>query len=242
MKAAEEERKGAQREDEKAEKARTARRSVQARAATDFVLAGEWVARIGLHPMHVTEPPVRLIYAGFGQRLLAGLIDSAVFLPVLVLYYWVGAGAAEGAFTAEVLYNGLWIAYVVYGHGRFGQTIGKRVMRIRVVRVDGSSLGWNRAWARCAVDIVFSVVQICGGLVALTAMDRAGSEQLDGGIERSFDWLDHEPVWSEMAGWLWLGWVGSEVVVMLFNERRRALHDFIAGSVVVAEPRGATAS
>jgi hypothetical protein len=28
-------------------------------------------------------------------------------------------------------------------------------------------------------------------------------------------------------------WVWSEVVVILFNERRRALHDFIAGTIVV---------
>jgi hypothetical protein len=28
-------------------------------------------------------------------------------------------------------------------------------------------------------------------------------------------------------------WVGSEMIVMLFNRQRRALHDFIAGTLVV---------
>jgi uncharacterized RDD family membrane protein YckC len=32
-------------------------------------------------------------------------------------------------------------------------------------------------------------------------------------------------------------WVWSEVVVMLFNKRRRALHDFIAGTIVTSELR-----
>jgi uncharacterized RDD family membrane protein YckC len=29
------------------------------------------------------------------------------------------------------------------------------------------------------------------------------------------------------------GWMASEVVVLLFNRKKRALHDFIAGTVVV---------
>ena len=41
----------------------------------------------------------------------------------------------------------------------------------------------------------------------------------------------------------WLGWtttadqiwIWSEVIVMLFNKKRRALHDFIAGTVVTSE-------
>ena len=32
-------------------------------------------------------------------------------------------------------------------------------------------------------------------------------------------------------------WTWSELIVMLFNQRRRALHDFIAGTVVIADQK-----
>jgi uncharacterized RDD family membrane protein YckC len=35
------------------------------------------------------------------------------------------------------------------------------------------------------------------------------------------------------VSWLQTAWVWSEVVTMLFNKRRRALHDYLAGTVVV---------
>lgn len=35
------------------------------------------------------------------------------------------------------------------------------------------------------------------------------------------------------------GWFGLEVVTMLTNNKRRALHDFIAGSVVIRKPGNA---
>jgi hypothetical protein len=44
---------------------------------------------------------------------------------------------------------------------------------------------------------------------------------------------------TEYAYWVWLA---SEVVSVLFNKRRRALHDFVAGTVVVKEAHGSSGS
>jgi uncharacterized RDD family membrane protein YckC len=38
---------------------------------------------------------------------------------------------------------------------------------------------------------------------------------------------------NEVLDWLYLIWTVSELVVLLMNEKRRALHDFIAGTVVI---------
>ena len=40
---------------------------------------------------------------------------------------------------------------------------------------------------------------------------------------------------SGVFSWLSYAWMLSEVVTMLFNEKKRAIHDFIAGTVVVVE-------
>jgi hypothetical protein len=52
------------------------------------------------------------------------------------------------------------------------------------------------------------------------------------------------------TSWIWLAWLVLELLTMLTNPQRRALHDFIAGTVVVrtnvepveASPRASDAS
>jgi hypothetical protein len=41
------------------------------------------------------------------------------------------------------------------------------------------------------------------------------------------------PSWHSVTDGLYWAWIASELVVLLFNEKRRALHDFIAGTVVI---------
>jgi hypothetical protein len=41
------------------------------------------------------------------------------------------------------------------------------------------------------------------------------------------------PAWYTTVNVLQQVWIWSEVVVLLFNVRKRALHDFIAGTVVI---------
>jgi len=83
---------------------------------------------------------------------------------------------------------GVWvIAYFVTFWTTTGQTAGDRVMRIRVVREDGTTLGPLRA--------VLRLLAAVAGLVLL---------------------IGYIPI--------------------LLNDRRRAMHDWVAGTVVVNQP------
>lgn len=44
---------------------------------------------------------------------------------------------------------------------------------------------------------------------------------------------ERTPSWSKIIDNLYLAWGLSELLVLLLNNKRRALHDFIAGTVVV---------
>lgn len=130
----------------------------------------------------------------------------------------------------------LYSAYTVYFHGRFGQTIGKRVMGIRVVRLTGENIGWPNAWRRSSVDIGFSILGIVSTFAALLMITDPEYYGV-GLVQRAENVQLHEPEWlswSKVASQIWI-W--SEVVVMLFNTKRRALHDFIAGTIVVADAK-----
>ncbi len=175
-------------------------------------------------------------YATFRQRLLAMLIDLLVFVPLIVLYQFIEPVSRVAAAVFTILHASLGQSYVIYGHGRFGRTVGKWVMRIRVVRVTGEPLRWREAWLRSAFDVCFMVAGTVGMVTTLFAV--ADSQYYGVGWRaRSANLEAYQPAWAALATWVGVVWFHSEVVTMLLNKRRRALHDFVAGTVVISEPR-----
>nr|WP_309696742.1 hypothetical protein [Armatimonas sp.] len=86
------------------------------------------------------------------------------------------------------------------------------------------------------VELFFSVVGVIGSFVALATI--ADSDYYGvGWMQRAQNLAAHEPAWLAWTMTATQIWVWSEVVVILFNKRRRALHDFIAGTVVTSEQR-----
>ena len=171
-------------------------------------------------------------YATFWPRFAAMWIDFFVLLPVGLLNLW-GQSVSKPLAMALVLPTAAFFsAYHIYCHGRFGQTIGKRVMGIRVARQNGEPIGWREAWMRSLVDLVFACLWSLSSFIALTSIsdvDYYGTDwrqRTHALITLHPSWL----LWTNTANRLWI-W--SEVVVMLFNKERRALHDFIAGTVVI---------
>lgn len=83
--------------------------------------------------------------AGFGERFVAALIDGILLGVVNGILFAGLKGAGYGLGTV--------INFAYYGFfegGPAGQTVGKRVMNIRVVRADssGTELGWATALVR----------------------------------------------------------------------------------------------
>jgi uncharacterized RDD family membrane protein YckC len=54
------------------------------------------------------------------------------------------------------------VAYETVATARYGRTLGKAWLHIRPVRVDGSSLGWGRAFGRVAIFFAFGFVNWLG--------------------------------------------------------------------------------
>jgi uncharacterized RDD family membrane protein YckC len=173
--------------------------------------------------------------ATFWQRFLAMLVDILVFVPLGLLQWGLESSSKVAALVMVIPYAALAQAYSIYGHGRFGRTVGKWVMGIRVVRVTGDPLRWREAWLRSAVDLCLAAASNYGQFVALMAITDA--EYYVGWSARGANLAAHQPVWARWALWVAMVWVCSEVLTMLFNKRRRALHDFIAGTVVISDPR-----
>ena len=157
------------------------------------------------------------VYAGFWNRLGALLVDGLVLFPIELILIWLVSKPAWVP-IATVLSNISFPAYTIFFHYRYGATLGKVVADIKVTLPDGSPIGFKEAFLRSYVDLCFSIVAI---FAELSAIGNTDAEQ--------FQWSGwHGTV--AIIGWIWF-W--SEVVVLLLNERKRAIHDFIAGTVVV---------
>jgi uncharacterized RDD family membrane protein YckC len=189
------------------------------------------------HPETLGVPPYapqathETPYAGFWRRLGGLLIDGLVFLPISVTTTWASAQSRTAALVLLIPGLALGYGYHVYFHARWGQTLGKMAARVRVTAVDGSPIGFRQAFLRSAVDILLGGLYVAAYASALL--------QIPPAEYASLTWFEQSRQLGELEGpWQWLSWVQgvwtiSEVVTLLFNRRRRALHDFIASTVVI---------
>ena len=178
-------------------------------------------------------------YAGFWKRSTAALIDSIVLLPLGLLDAWVSGHSRRSAMAIFPLVLIVTFAYEIVFHAAGGQTIGKQVMKVRVVRPDGGPIGWSEAWRRASVGIGLTLLSYVGQLMALSrfsdAAYRAGfthgyvSEQYLEFVQR-LSAANPLPAWTVLAAY---AWVNSEYFTMLFSARKRSWQDLVGGTVVV---------
>lgn len=108
-------------------------------------------------------------FAGFWIRFVAKLIDSLILGAVGFVLGAIGGAAGDDAALALMvllLPIAIQIFYYVYFHGKYGATLGKMACKIRVVRSDGSPLGYGGAFARGAAAILSSIILYVGYIIA----------------------------------------------------------------------------
>jgi len=145
-----------------------------------------------------------------------------VFVPLL----WLNQRILEAALPPALLipwfvsFSFGFSIYSVCMHAARGQTLGKWLMDVRVIRCDESPLGLRHALVRDSVPIVLTAVWAVGNVPrVLTGEAPQGYASL-GGVGSLVSVFDQ--------AWLYL-----EIITMFFNAKRRALHDLMANSVVV---------
>jgi uncharacterized RDD family membrane protein YckC len=194
--------------------------------------------------------------AGFWPRVGASTTDSVVLWPVTIpTSFIIGYGPASWAIAWIILASPLPWLYTSYCHGRWGKTLGKHAARIRVVRnEDEGPVGYRRAFLRDSGTIVFSLaaaaMMIHLVVAGNTQVFRIDVEQYEYRIVESeeppgfFEIMSdaYSEAFSGYSPWMVVllftqsGWFLAEIVTMLTNARRRALHDYIGRTVVVAVP------
>jgi membrane protease YdiL (CAAX protease family)/uncharacterized RDD family membrane protein YckC len=105
-------------------------------------------------------------YAGFGRRLGAALLDSAVWIVGITLLfpgYLFDESPTAAAIAGLALFTAAFNYFAVC-EWRFGQTIGKNALGLRVMALDGGGLGWNAAVIRNLLRLVDLPLTVIGAL------------------------------------------------------------------------------
>ncbi|MGR5308119.1 RDD family protein [Vibrio mediterranei] len=163
-------------------------------------------------------------YSNFWRRFFAVIIDGLVFLPLQWIdeYILSGAIGSVGVFLWGVGGAILGISYYVILHAKYGQTIGKMVMKVKVVDVSESR---NITVKQSCIRDIVPIIMVPFTVYAYAQLAFFG---------KTWQSLDQDSVLT-IVSLIMISWVVLESVSMLFNEKRRAVHDYIAGSVVVRQ-------
>lgn len=167
------------------------------------------------------EPKVDDKYSTFWPRFFASIIDG-IFLSVTgaLLGLLLGFSPDFLSFLKEYVSPFAILGYFIILHGIYGQTLGKLLTSVKVVNhTDEGPITMAQSILReCTPLIVFAIALF---VLFLSPVDENGHIPETSQIILSISGLFH------------FTWILIELLTMLLNEKRRALHDYIAGTVVI---------
>lgn len=117
--------------------------------------------------------------ASIGQRALAQVLDSFIIgIPLFILTLSFGADLTDTEDSNLLWLTLLWLGVSLLYNTAFiatsGATLGKRIMKLRVVnRTDGSPVNWTYAAVRALVPTVAGVVPVIGFALNIAVYVRA---------------------------------------------------------------------
>ena len=158
-------------------------------------------------------------YQTFFPRFVALLIDIFIMLPIGILDDWF----RQAEFPPRFFY--IWIpvsllvapVYIILMHAFYGQTLGKMAMNVKVLDISEEPIKFNQAVRREAPQLVFNGAMIYFLIAFFPQTFQAGN------VKPPFS------IFMTLSG----VWGFADILTFLFNAKRRALHDFLAGTIVV---------
>jgi uncharacterized RDD family membrane protein YckC len=163
-------------------------------------------------------------YKTFRSRLFAAIADMIILsLLAFAFSYIINFFFTESKITSAIdtaFESSFNLAYFIFLHGKYGQSIGKMIMNVKIVSFpDESPITYKQAMVR---DLPYLILIALDFLLWCLL-------QITPSISGNF-------IFSAigiLASYAAIIWFILEIITMLTDERRRAIHDKIAGTVVI---------
>jgi len=172
------------------------------------------------------------IYAGLWARFASFILDALIMLPLIFFILFLN-GLGKNIFFYTLIPNflfGLW--YQIYLPKKYGGTPGKLIAGMKIIKLNGESIDWKEAVLRHSVLLLLTLFSVVMMTSCLISADETTFNSL-GWLKRSQYLMSLSPMFFLVYTWVSNVWVYSEFIVLLTNKRKRAIHDYIAGTVIV---------
>ena len=172
------------------------------------------------------------LYSGFWARLGALMLDSIFLIPFILLVQYINGFGKYIYFITLVPYLLIVFGYQIYLPKKYGGTPGKLIVGNTIICINGQPITWKEAILRHCVTLILTIVSVVFYSICISQADDETFKSLSW-IKRSRYLMSFSPSFFQVYNIINIVWVFSEFVVLLTNKRKRALHDFLAGTVIV---------
>lgn len=160
------------------------------------------------------------------------MLDCLILIPFSVFILWVSSHSKTLQLVMLIPHTAMYAAYMIVMNAKYGGSLGKLMVGIRVRRTDGENIHWKEAILRHSIDALLGMSLAMVQVYTLFHITDPSYEGLT--------WFKKNVYLNRMVpslyGWIngvYQVWIWGEFLTMLLNQRKRALHDFIAGTVVI---------
>ncbi|MBB6218716.1 putative RDD family membrane protein YckC [Anaerosolibacter carboniphilus] len=154
-------------------------------------------------------------YVGFWKRVLASILDIIILSPVLFFYMKHYIYFMENKlFLPVLLYTILSYCFQVFFQVRYGGTPGKLITKIRIVNDNGQYISVLQSLTRLSPQLVSTILSFIANFFIL-----------NGVVNRILLLIVN----------LFTFFFLIDVLAVVFNKKKRAIHDYIANTYVVTK-------
>jgi uncharacterized RDD family membrane protein YckC len=162
-------------------------------------------------------------YNTIGSRFVASIIDGIVMIPVGLLSGIIVfmQGFPKLAIVWNIVISLIPVIYTIWLHTVYGQTLGKKVMKVKVLDISERPITFTQAVIRSLpqmLPVFISASALISQIQSLTVIDFS-NKQFETVLTGAYI--------------LYAVLVVGNIISALVTEKKRALHDLIAGTVVV---------
>ncbi len=168
-------------------------------------------------------------------RVAAVLLDGLILLPAGILIVILSNPSPKLTFLMFPIFLLLYTLYQAYFHYKFGANLVKMALKMKVVNdADHSRIDFNTTLKRISVEAVLrgalAILLVETFLSLKNTPAFSNVAELTKAIQASPYPMQTGKLITLNGGWDYLSFM-----ICLFSHKRKALHDFIAGTVVIRE-------
>jgi uncharacterized RDD family membrane protein YckC len=171
---------------------------------------------------------VKYGYVGFWKRVLANIVEILILcIPFVYSYrYLITLSSKTGSILPFVIYWIFYFSFFVFLTVKFGGTLGKLVLGLRIVDKNGEYLSIYRSFIRLFSYILNSIVYTL--ILNEAIISHVNTNEV-------YKYVTHDKgTYDSIKSFVGLIFL-VDVIVIVSNNKKRAIHDFIADSYVVTK-------